>query len=319
MDMSWGLFLGMIIASAAPLVVAGIGETLTERAGVINLSLDGTILLGAMVGFATSYATNSTFAGVLAAGASGTLVAAILGLLCLKWSAPQVAVGFVLTLLCRDLAYFLGNPFARIRGPQLTTMSIPFLSDIDFLGTALFNHNILTYLSIVLIPLAWMHLYLTRSGLILRAAGENPEACRARGYMVMRIRFVYLILGGFLAGVAGAMFSLGIKPGWGRPQGAEGMGWIVLALVIFGGWNPVRVSAGAYIFASLQAMSNIVQNIWIGIPAQLLQVAPFPLMILTLVLINTSEKSYQPQSLTRFLALLKARPPAALGKDFSES
>ncbi|SFM94974.1 ABC transporter permease [Thermodesulforhabdus norvegica] len=318
MEISWGLFFGMIVASAAPIVIAGLGETLTEKSGVINLSLDGTILLGAMSGFVIACKTGSTAAGILGAGLAGALVAALLGLLCLLWKAPQVAVGFVLTLTCRDLAYFLGNPFSRIAGPQLDTISLPVLSKLDFIGPAFFHHNIMTYASIVLIPAVWIYLYKTRAGLILRAAGENPEACRARGYKVLRIRFFYLVLGGLLAGMAGAMFSLGIKPGWGRPQGSEGIGWIVLALVIFGGWNPLRVALGAYIFATLQALSSIVQNIWTSVPAQLIQVAPFPLMILTLVFINRPTKPRLREPTFRFLELLKARPPAALGKAFSE-
>ncbi len=315
MDISGSFFVATILAGSAPLVVAGIGETFSERAGVINLSLDGTILLGAMVGFVTAYKSGSVALGIVSAGLSGAIVAAIIAVFSILWKASQVAVGFVLALTCRDLAYFLGNNYSRIRGPQLESLSIPFLNKLPFLGDVLFSHNLMTYFSFVLIPAAWFYFYRTRMGLVLRAVGENPAACYARGYNVAKIQFLYVLLGGFLVGMAGSMYSLSVKLGWGRPQGAEGIGWITLALVIFGGWHPVKVAFGAYFFGFLQAVSIIMQNVWIGIPAQLLQVAPFPLMILALVLVN--RPSYHRGTFGRLFSFLYSRPPGALGKVLS--
>ncbi len=315
MDISWGFFVATILSGSAPLVVASIGETFSERAGVINLSLDGTILLGAMVGFVTAYKSGSVILGIISAGLSGAAVAAIIAVFSILWRASKVAVGFVLALTCRDLAYFLGNNYSRIRGPQLENLPIPFLSKLPFMGDVLFSHNIMTYFSFLLIPAAWLYFYRTRMGLVLRAVGENPAACYARGYKVKKIQFLYVVFGGLLVGVAGSMYSLGVKLGWGRPQGAEGIGWITLALVIFGGWHPVKVAFGAYFFGFLQALSIIMQNIWIGIPAQLLQVAPFPLMILALVLVN--RPSYHRKTLNRFFSFFYSRPPSALGKMLS--
>lgn len=318
MEVSWSFFAATILASSAPLVVASLGETYSERAGVINLSLDGTIILGAMVGFVTAYKSGNAFLGILGAGFAGAIVAAIIGVFSVLWKIPQVAVGFILTLTCRDLAYFLGNNYTRIRGPQLETLPLPFLAKIPAVGDVLFSHNLMTYISFILIPLSWFYFFRTKYGLLLRAVGENPVACYARGYKVRRIQFFYVVFGGFLVGVSGAMYSLGVKLGWGRPQGAEGIGWIALALVIFGGWHPVKVAFGAYLFGFLQALGIILQNKWIGIPAQLLQVAPFPLMILTLVLVNRpTRKEFRPAFINKFFSLFYSRPPDALGKMFS--
>ena len=307
MEISWVFFTATILASSAPLVIASLGETFSEKAGVINLSLDGTILLGAMVGFVTAYKSGSVILGTLVAGCSGAVVASIIGIFSIFWRIPQVAVGFVLALTCKDLAYFLGSNYTRIKGPQLENLPIPFLSKIPVVGNMLFCHNLMTYISLALIPLSWFYCFRTRPGLILRAVGENPIACYARGYKVRKIRFFYVVLGGFLVGIAGAIYSLGVKPGWGRPQGAEGIGWIALALVIFGGWHPIRVAFGAYFFGFLQALGVILQNVWINVPAQLFQVAPFPLMILALVLVN------RPTFMNRFFSMFYSRPPEALG------
>ena len=316
------ILLASILAAAAPVVLAAVGETITEKSGVINLSLDGTILLSAMVAFSVAYETQNVPLGFLVAGAVGGLVAAMIGIFSLFLNQSQVAVGFVLTLTLKDLAYFLGNSYSRIYGPQVSPFPIPALREIPFLGPVLFSHNLPVYISVLIIGLTWWYLYRTPMGLSLRAVGENPEAAYARGLNSRALQMRYTILGGFLVGLAGATFSLCTKPGWGRPQGAEGTGWIALAIVIFGGWHPVKAALGAYLFAFLQVMGIQFQGWWPSVPAQVFQVAPFPLMILALVLMHLAQKGPEKRVmlrqawLHRLNALLGGSPPGALGKTF---
>jgi len=279
--------LGGVMASAAPLVVATVGETLTERAGVINLSVNGTILLAAMGSFGVALKSGSNVLALLAGAGIGATVALVIAVSSITLRQSQVAVGFVLTLFCRDLSYFLGNPFMGAKGPTLAVHPIPVLADIPVLGTIFFRHNILTYFSFALAAVTWWWIFRTKPGLVLRAVGERPEAAFARGINVNAIRYVYTVLGGALVGISGPMFSLSVKAGWkGTISGLDGMGWIVLAIVIFGAWNPLRGALGAYLFGVLQWLSVVLQPSLQGVPSQVLQVAPFPLMILTLLFVN---------------------------------
>ena len=282
-----------VLATAAPIVVATIGETFAERAGVINLSVNGTILLSAMGSFVVGLHTGSLFLAFLAGAVIGAVVALIVAFGSITLRQSQVAIGFVLTLFCRDLSYFLGNPFMGAKGPMLSVRPIPLLESIPVLGTMFFRHNVMTYFSFVLIFVAWWWIFRTRPGLVLRAVGERPEAAFARGARVNLIRYVYTTLGGALVGLAGPMFSLSVKAGWkGTISGLDGLGWIVLAIVIFGAWNPIRAAFGAYLFGLLQWLSVVLQPSIQGIPSQVLQVAPFPLMILTLLLVNVGNAEW---------------------------
>ncbi len=311
-----------VIAGAAPIVLAALGETITEKAGIINLSLDGTILLGAMAAFAVALETGSLVPGLLAGAAVGSLIAGTVAVFSIYLGQNQVAVGFVLTLTTRDLAYFLGNPYARLQGPQVTPLSLPLLDRIPFLGQVFFSHNIITYFSLVVIALCWWYIYRTNQGLKLRSVGEHPQAAYARGIDSRRLQTLYALSGGFLVGLAGAAFSLATKPGWGRPQGAEGTGWIALALVIFGGWNPLRAAMGAYLFSFLQVMGIYFQGWFPSIPAQVFQVAPFPLMIFTLLIMHLAQKesvlswAEDKNWMKSVLAMFSGAAPASLGKPY---
>jgi simple sugar transport system permease protein len=207
-------------------------------------------------------------------------------------------------------------------GPQVSHLPVPVLSDIPFLGPVLFSHNLPVYLSVLIIGLGWWYLYRTRMGLSLRAVGENPEAAYARGVNSRALQMKYAVLGGVLVGLAGATFSLCTKPGWGRPQGAEGTGWIALAIVIFGGWHPVKAALGAYLFAFLQVMGIHFQGWWPSVPAQVFQVAPFPLMIFALVLMHFAQKLPEGGApakrdwLHRLSEFLGGSAPGALGRTF---
>ncbi|MBI5591452.1 MAG: ABC transporter permease [Deltaproteobacteria bacterium] len=323
-ELDFVMILGGVVAGAAPIVLAAIGETITEKAGLINLSLDGSILLSAMAAFVVSYKTQSLVAGFAAGALTGAAVAAVIAVFSIYLRLSQVAVGFVLTLMARDLAYFLGNPYSRIHGPQVPPLPIPFLKDIPLIGPILFQHNITVYGSLLAIGLSGWYLYHTSMGLKLRSVGENPAASYARGIHPHHLQMIYTICGGLLVGLGGAVFSLSAKPGWGRPQGAEGTGWIALALVIFGGWNPVKAAAGAYLFALLQVMGIYFQGWFPSIPAQVFQTAPFPLMIFILVLMSFGQQESikirvdQRPWLKSALGFFSGSAPAALGKSFHQ-
>ena len=308
------ILLASVAMTAAPLVLAALGETLTEKAGVINLSLDGTILLAAMAGFVAASASHSLLIGFGAAALTGMASGLVLGAIAIWLGQSQVAAGFALTFLCRDLAYFLGAPHARTQGPQMAPVPVPLLADIPVIGPILFNQPLIVYLSFLAIPLLWLFINHSRQGLILRCVGENPEGCWARGIRPRLVQSLYLLAGSGMVGLAGAAYSLAVKPGWGRPQGCEGIGWIALALVIFGGWSPLRVALGAYLFGLLQMAGILLQDSFPAVPAQIFQVAPFPLMIFALVLVHLGSRSGAGRSgLARFFS---ATPPAALGRNY---
>ncbi len=317
-----------VLASASPLIFAVIGETLSERAGVINLSMNGTILLSAMGGFAVAYNTDNIVLGFLAGMLIGALVALIVAFASITLQQSQVAVGFVLALTCRDLSYFLGNPYMGVPGPRLQAAPIPFLSDIPILGKLFFQHDVTTYVSFIAIFLAWLWIFRTRPGLMLQGIGEKPAAAYIRGANVNLMRYVYTVAGGALIGLAGPAFSLATRAGWmGTISGLDGFGWIALSITIFGGWNPVRGAFGAYLFAFLQWLGLVLQPVLTQIPSQVLQVAPFPLMILTLLFVNIGNAEWVERTLAampeatrkvfaKLLRAMRTSPPAALGVPF---
>lgn len=308
------------IASATPIVFAVIGETISERAGVINLSAEGTIMFAAMAGFAIAYTSNSLLLGFAAAAVAGMLIALIVAFSTITLRQSQIAIGFVLALLFVDLSSFVGNAFVRIPGPTVPAFPIPVLKDIPILGRLFFSSDPLVYLSYGVIFATWFVFYRTRAGLTLRAIGEQPNAAFARGANVIKLRYLYVLIGGALMGIAGAAFSLDFKAGWSYRH-TGGYGWIALAIVIFGGWNPLRAALGAYFFGILQSLASVAQDQFPGVPTQVLTVLPFVLMIVVLVMTSASWLdrllAFLPSDTRRrVLRTVRASPPAALGKPF---
>jgi ABC-type uncharacterized transport system permease subunit len=311
------IFLAATLAGAAPLILA---------AGVVNLSLDGTILMGAMVGFAVALTSSNVALGFVAAAVIGALIALVLCVLSLTLGQSQTAVGFVLALLCTELSSFLGAPYVRVPGNAVPFAPIPLLGDIPLLGPLLFRHDPVIYASFLLVPLTWWLLFNSRAGLTLRALGERPQAAFARGVPVTRLRYLAVMAGGALVGMAGAAYSLDLKQGWSYRH-TFGSGWIALAIVIFGGWRPWRVALGCYLFAALEILALRSQSALPGLPTQVFQVAPFALMIVVLALVNLAASPALAQRLAalppavgrplqRLVAGLAAPPPAALGQPF---
>lgn len=316
------MILATAIATATPLVFAAVGETITERAGVINLSVDGTMLLTAMSGFAAALASGSVLVGFLAAAIIGALIALIVAIGAITLKQSQIAIGFVLALLCADLSSFLGNPVVLVPGPTVPSFSIPLLADIPILGRLLFQSDLLVYASYALVIVTWIFFYRTRPGLLLRSIGEQPAAAFARGSNVVLMRYIFTIVGGALIGIGGAAFSLDFKAGWSHRHTA-GYGWIALAIVIFGGWNPLRAAMGAYFFGILQSLASVAQSSIQNVPTQVFSVAPFVLMILVLVL---TSGEWLDRLLSRLpvnwrrpiMRAIHAPAPAALGKAFEQ-
>lgn len=306
--------LASIIAAAAPLVYAAVGETITERAGIVNLSLDGSILISAMVGFVIAFTSGSVGLGFVAAATISALVALLVAWSGIRLRLNQVAVGFVLTLLTAALASYLGEGFVHQPGPSVTPRPVPGLVDLPVIGRALFGQNLSVYGSLILAAVAAWFLARSRWGLELRSVGERPEAAHARGVNVNRYRYLAALGGGALVGVAGAAFSLDQKLGWSDGHTA-GFGWIALAIVIFGGWQPLRVALGCYFFGALQVAALRLQSRLPGL-AQILPSLPFPLMIFALVLVNSPGLRRLALRSPRVSRWLLPEAPSALGRNF---
>lgn len=303
-----------IVAAAAPLVYATIGETINEKAGVINLSLDGSILLSAMVAFAAAFVTNSVIVGFLAAMAVSAIVAWIVALSSIELRLNQIAVGFVLFLLTRQLALFLGNSYVGEAGPTVPAWDVPLLSEIPVLGQVFFQQNISVYGSYLVIFGSYWYIYKTRRGLALQGVGERPEAAFARGIDVNKLRYLYTLVGGSLVGIAGAAVSLDQIAGW-RENLTTNLGWIALAFVIFGGWHPFRVALACYLYRGLLFFAGEFQESfpdWVQVLTQL----PFLLMILMIVIINTDWFRRLGDRFPRWRNFLASAAPSGSGRVF---
>ncbi|MDX1615062.1 MAG: ABC transporter permease [Candidatus Promineifilaceae bacterium] len=314
--------LSSIMLQSAPLIIAVCGETITERVGIINLSLDGSMLMAAMTGFVVGLKSGSVWLGFLAGAAVGAFFALIVAFGSIRLRQSQVAIGFVLTLLGDDLSAFLGQNYTRIPGELVIRRGIPLLEEIPIVGPIFFDQDIVVYFSLVLVGLTWWFLNRTHPGLKLRGSGERPEAAFARGVDVNRLRYLYTMLGGALVGVAGAAYSLDIKIGWSEGH-TRGFGWIALAIVIFGGWSPVRGAIGAVLFGATKALATFLQGAFPEVPVVLFNALPWVLMLAVLLIAGSN-------ALERFIILapssarpslrrlLRVRPPMALGTRFGE-
>jgi ABC-type uncharacterized transport system permease subunit len=311
-----------IVLQASPLIIAVCGETITERAGLINLSLDGTMLLSAMTGFIVGLQTGSLALGFLAAAAVGMLFALIVAFGSIRLKQSQVAIGFVLTLLGDDLSAFLGQNFTRIPGPFVMKAGIPLLEDIPILGPLFFDQDPVVYFALLLVGVTAWFLSRTQPGLKLRGVGERPEAAFARGVKVNRLRYVYALVGGGLVGIAGAAYSLDVKLGWSEGH-TRGLGWIALAIVIFGGWSPIRGAIGAVLFGATKALATVLQRTFPQVSVVAFNAIPWILMIAVL-LVSTSDLTEKfinlmPTKWRRPLRrLLRVSAPMALGTPFGE-
>src|SRR3954451_1782380 len=240
------------IASGTVLLFAAIGEIFAERAGVLNLGVEGMMLMGAVAGFSTTLSTGNPWIGLVVAMLVGGLLALLHAIVRIQLRADQVVSGLALTFLGTGLARVLGEGLTNTNVTVLPSVTIPVLSAIPIVGPTVFrNQSILVYVGFILVPLAWFWIERTRPGLHLRAVGEAPAAADAQGIGVYRLRYAYVVIGGVLAGLAGATITLAVAPGWFGDQTVNGRGWIAIGLVIFSRWDPIRAALGGYLFAAI--------------------------------------------------------------------
>jgi simple sugar transport system permease protein len=305
--MTWEIVVPMlvtVISAATPLLYAALGELVAERAGVLNLGVEGMMLVGAVTGFAVTMTTGSATLGILAAALAGCAMALLFGVLTISLLANQVATGLALTIFGIGASALVGSRFIGKPLPHLPRLDVPGLTDLPFIGPLLFNHDALIYLSVAATIGVALFLSRTRAGLVLRAVGEAHEAAHSIGYSVIRVRYLAVMFGGAMAGLGGAFLSLAYTPMWIEGMTA-GRGWIALALVVFGAWRPGRVLAGAYLFGGVTILQLAAQAAGlVNVPPQVFSMLPYAATILVLTLISAG----------RWKGWLNA--PACLGKPF---
>jgi general nucleoside transport system permease protein len=295
-----------LIVASVPILLAAIGELVVEKAGVLNLGVEGLMIMGAVCGFVTAVETGSPVLGFAGGMAGAVALAAVFAVLTQVLLTNQVATGLALTLFGLGLSSLIGQSYVGIKPPL--TGAVPFgpLADLPVLGRILFGHDWVVYLSVALVAAVWWVLRFSRTGLILRAVGESHEAAHALGYKVTRIRVLAILFGGALAGLGGAYVSLVRVPQWTDGITA-GAGWIALAIVVFASWKPWRVLLGAWLFGGITVLQLNMQARGTAIPVEYLSSAPYLITILVLVIMSSG----------RGRASLNA--PAALGQNFHAS
>ena len=255
----------LTLAAGTPLVYAALGELVAEKSGVLNLGVEGMMVVGAVTSFIVAASTQSPWLGVAAGMAAGAALSLIFGVLTLSLMANQVASGLALSLFGIGLSAFVGLNYVSVVIAPITPVSIPALSDLPVIGKLLFGHSPLVYLSLVLFLAIQMFLYRTRAGLIVRAVGESPQSAHAIGLPVVRIRYLGVVFGGACAGMGGAYMAVAYTPMWVEGMTA-GRGWIALALVVFASWKPWRILAGAYLFGGVTLAQFQAQGMGVDIP-----------------------------------------------------
>ena len=302
MDLTQAILL-TIATAATPLLIAAIGELVVERSGVLNLGVEGMMLMGAVSGFAAAQYTGSAWLGMIAAIFVGSLFSGIFAFLTLTLVTNQVATGLALTILGIGASAMLGESFVGMPGVRLEAISIPYLSDIPYVGRFLFGQDPIFYISILLVIGVTWFLFRTRAGLQLRAIGDSHGSAHALGVHVVRTRYLAVLFGGACAGLAGAQLSLVYVPLWVENMSA-GRGWIALALVVFASWRPWRVLIGAYLFGAVTIGQLHAQALGFGLPSQFLSALPYLATIVVLVIISRNRR------------LTMMNTPASLGKSF---
>ena len=297
------LLIAALLTASVPILLAAIGELVVEKSGVLNLGVEGMMIMGAICGFISAVQTGSSFLGFVGGALGGAGLSLLFALLVLGMQANQVASGLALTLFGLGLSSLLGQSYVGIKPPA--TEAVPFgpLADLPFFGKVLFSHDPLVYLSVALVAAVWAFLKFTRGGLILRAVGEGHDAAHALGYKVVVIRLMAIAFGGAMAGIGGAYLSLVRVPQWvdGITAGA---GWIALAIVVFASWQPWRALLGAWLFGGISVLQLNLQVAEVGIPVEYLSMSPYLITILVLVIMSSG----------RGRAAFAA--PACLGQNF---
>ncbi|MGJ8621724.1 MAG: ABC transporter permease [Yoonia sp.] len=294
------LLLASLMVAATPILLAAIGELVVERAGVLNLGVEGMMITGAVCGFVVAVGTNSPWLGFVGAAVGGALLSLIFGVLTQFLLSNQVATGLALTLFGLGLSALMGQGYIGIKAPAFPDWDIPLLGDIPVIGPIVFQHDPMVYVGLAIVAGVWAFLKYSRAGLILRAVGENHEAAHALGYHVIRVRLLAIMFGGACAGLGGAYLSLVRVPQWTEGMTA-GAGWIALAIVVFASWRPGRLLLGAYLFGGVTVLQLNMQAAGAAIAVEYLSMAPYLATIAVLVIMRAG------------------RAPGSLGQSFHAS
>ena len=299
----YALLIAATLNAGTVLAIAALGLLINERSGIVNLGAEGKMLCAAIAGFATVVHTGSDWVGFGAGMLAGGVLAAMFGYLVIWLNTNQFATGLALTLFGAGFSAFAGVKYVQEKLPERSSFSIPGLSDIPFLGTALFKQHPMVYFAMALTAFIIWFLFKTRSGLVLRSIGESPEAAHSLGFPVRRIRLAAVVVGGMLCGLAGAYLSIIYTPLWVEGM-VSGKGWIALALTTFATWRPLRVLFGAYLFGGVTMLQFHLQGQGVEIPSQFLSMTPYIATIIVLALISRNP------------ALIRINMPASIGKPF---
>jgi len=299
----YALLIAATLNAGTVLAIASMGLLINEKAGIVNLGAEGMMLCAAIAGFAAVVHTGSDTLGFAAGMLAGAVMAAIFGALVIWLNTNQYATGLALSLFGAGFSAFAGVSYVQKKMPERASFAIPGLSDIPFLGSALFKHHPLVYLTVLFAAALVWWLYRTRAGLLLRSVGERPESAHALGYPVRWIRFGAVLAGGALCGLAGAYISIIYTPLWVEGMVA-GKGWIALALTTFATWRPARVLLGAYLFGGVTMLQFHLQGIGVDVPSQVLSMLPYVATIVVLALISRNP------------AWIRINMPASIGKPF---
>jgi len=278
-------FILTVVTASTPLLLASSGELLVERSGVLNLGIEGMMIVGAACGFGGAYLSGSVAVGALCGIAAGTALSMIFGILTLGLAVNQVATGLALTILGIGLSGLIGAKFVGEKIVPAVHLDLPILTGIPGVGRILFGEDAFVYISVALIVGIWLFLYRTRAGLVLRAVGDNHTSAHALGYPVLRIRMLAVMFGGACAGLAGAYLPLAYTPFF-IPGMTSGRGWIALALVVFASWRPARLVIGAYLFGAVSILGLALQPLHLGVPQQVMNMLPYLATVVVLVLIS---------------------------------
>jgi ABC-type uncharacterized transport system permease subunit len=300
------ILIASLMVASVPIILAAIGELVVEKAGVLNLGVEGMMIMGAICGFATAVGTGSPVLGFVGGALGAAALSLVFAVLTQVFLANQVATGLALTLFGLGLSSMIGQGYVGIKPPATGEVPMGPLADIPFFGEVLFSHDWMVYVSIAAVAAVWAVLKYTRMGLILRAVGESHDAAHALGYKVTRIRILAILFGGAMAGLGGAYVSLIRVPQWTDGITA-GAGWIALAIVVFASWKPWRVLLGAYLFGGITVLQLNLQAAGARIPVEYLSMSPYLITILVLVIMSSGKGK----------AALNA--PAALGQNFHAS
>ncbi len=286
------------VSGGTSIMYAALGETVSERAGIINLGTEGCMLMGAFAGFAVTSMTGSPWLGVLAAAAAGGALALIHAILVVSRKANQFASGLSLLFLALGLTALYGSGYVGTKINAFDPIAIPGLSSIPWIGQIFFEQNILTYISYFVAPLMWWVIFRTRIGLMLRTAGERSEVLTVNGYSIVKVRYIAVVVGGIFAGIGGAYLSIAYSQSWFENM-IIGRGFIAVALVVFAAWDPLKVIGGAYLFGSALALSPVLQANGYEINQFALDMLPFVLTLLLLVFLGKRAVNSSPAELRK--------------------